>query len=234
MKPKTMKLSEYVSKLVYQKEVNTGYSEGFLKRVQHQPIKTFSTPRNPKFNSGIDSLDLSFDDHLSIKQLIDLASNDVFENISLKYDNHEIITDEIKKMFIKRYWKRRLGCPTVAEWQNNLEYYFEEECKNLLIQNYLLSTLTPNDFLDGGTSTGSNNSDSIQGNKATPDGSTLNITHDKKVLLDRANSVLRAVGEGSSFQSNTISKYDAFIRATTTSNIDTIITGSRKLFMLIN
>ncbi|MDP0941371.1 hypothetical protein, partial [Klebsiella quasipneumoniae] len=63
----------------------------------------------------------------------------------------ELITDELKKQFIKRFWKKRIGVSTLAEFQNNMDNYFTVECQNLLIQNYILKTLKPNDFIDGGT-----------------------------------------------------------------------------------
>ena len=234
MTPKTMKLSEYASKLVYQREVNTGYKSGFMGRVVHAPIKSFSTPKNNKFDSGLEGLDLSFDDHVSQKEIIEKAIPDIFNNITLSFNSTEIITDEIKTMFIKRFWNKRLGMPTIAQWQSELEYYFMEECKNALIQNYLLSTINIDDFLDGGSVSGSNNTDSMQGNKNTPDGSTLNITHDQKMLLDRATSVVRAIGQGSSDQNTKIAKYQAFLMAQRTSLIDDVILqNARKLFMLI-
>lgn len=228
-----MKLSEYASKLVYQREVNTGYRTGFLGRVEHDPIRTFSTQHKNKFDSGVDGLVLPYDTHISQNEIIEKSIVDIFEDITLTYDGKEIITDEIKKMFVKRFWNKRLGTSTVAEWQGLLEYYFMEECKNMLIQNYLYSTLTIQDFLDGGSSNAGSDSDTMQGTKATPDGSTLNIDHSKTRLLDRANSVVRSVGTGSSNQSSKIAKYQAYVMAQRTSNIDDILTGARKLFSLI-
>lgn len=226
-----MKLSEYLQKLIYQKEVNTGYRAGFMGRVEHDPIQSFATRPNTKYNSGIDGLDLSFEDHISIDDVISQTYEELFNGIDIQFDEHSIITPDIKQQFVRRYWSRRLGFPTVSEFENKLHYYFMVECKNKLIQNYLLSTMSVQDFLDGGSNAGNNFSDTMQGNKSTPDGSTLEITNSKTQLLDRANSVVRSYGTGNSSQSATIGRYEAFMRAERTSLNDEIINGGRKLFL---
>lgn len=233
MRPTTMKLSEYCSKLVYQREVNTGYREGFLGRIEHDPIRAYSTPRNNKFTSGVQGLDLSFDDHVSRKEVIEKAMPDVFKDITLMYEGQEIITDEIKKQFINRFWNRRLGKITASQFQETLEYYFMIECREALIQNYLLSTITIQDLIDGGSQSSNSDSDTFNGSKTTPDGSTLSINNSKTMLLDRADMATRGIGSSNGSQSSKLAKYQAYLLAERHSNIDTIMTGARKLFILI-
>lgn len=228
----TMKLSDMAKKLLYQREVNTGYSEGFLGRIEHKPLKTYATTKQNRYNSGVDGLDLNFDDFEDTDEIIDKVQDDVFRNVSLVFDNQELITDDLKHQFLVRYWNMRLGQPTQQQFLMTLRYYFKTEMKNLLIQNYLLSTIKIEDLLDGGKNNSTSNAVNHQGNSTRPDNEVLEYETAKNVLMTRANAYAKTVGNSDNESYQTYGKYGAFIASERFSNEEIILTGARKLFLL--
>lgn len=237
---KTMSLRRLCDKLIYEKEVNTGYSEGFLRRVQHDQIKSYATRKQNLYESGIEGLELNWEDYDNTLEKIEKSKPLLWRDLTVTFDGHECISDEIKEGFMLKYWNQKIGSPTVEQFRSRMLYYFRIVAKNLLVQNYLLSTLTADDFLDNGKGhvTNNGNSDTVghQGQADRPSDETLKYETAKDVLMSRANNYVKNVGSNKS-TSDTVSdstrgKYDAFLRAERTNNLNEILDGALTLFLL--
>lgn len=227
-----MKLSEMCKKLQYQKQVNTGYSEGFLGRIDHKPITAYATTKQSRYDSGVAGLDLNFDDFQDTDDIINDIKDEVFRNVSVIFNNQELVTAEIKTNFLNRYWNMKLGQPTQQQFLMSLRQYFRVDCKNLLIQNYLLSTVSIADLIDGGSQSHSSSATTHNGSASKPNDEVLYYETAKDTLMTRADIYAKGVSSADSIGNNTLGKYQAFINTERLTNLDVILTNARILFLL--